>query len=355
MRTPSLATTISATTSSSSPAVSAEGDDHITRTPEVNREALEISHVARHDHIAPLSRRHNDDRVDDLGRARTSAELTGPPGKRVEALDKRAAAGFTHVIDVPYEFESNSRDTLIVLRRGYRREPPDWNDALESDFTYKGMHVKIANANGGDAHKTDALEAVARAALDGWLMPAGPAAGDGSAAHLHSAALGDRSRSRELSVVATHAHASSTAGANQVVADDSQAHTDAAGAAMSARRVHADGPGAELASVHDHDTPGAGSGTRVLMMLAGAVAVAAGVTTRRRSLPSRALFAGVGVQLTGLGWDVRIHARAGEGVHLLENAGHWLALVGLGVTVLIALVLTRPHAAPELVTTDAGR
>ena len=83
----------------------------------------------------------------------------------VEALDKRATAGFRYVVDVPYEFDANSRDTLIVLRQGYRRSAPDWNRTWESRFTYKGMVVKIANANGGHDHKVAALHAVTLAAL----------------------------------------------------------------------------------------------------------------------------------------------------------------------------------------------
>ena len=85
----------------------------------------------------------------------------------MEALDARAAEGFTHVIDIPYEFDSNSRDTLIVLRQGYRREAPDWNRAFESHFTYGPLTVKIANTNGGEGLKTDALHAVTVAAIEG--------------------------------------------------------------------------------------------------------------------------------------------------------------------------------------------
>ncbi|HYZ93668.1 MAG TPA: hypothetical protein VFA34_14945 [Actinomycetota bacterium] len=83
----------------------------------------------------------------------------------LEALSKRKAQGFRYVIDVPYEFEANSRDTLIVLRSGYGRASPDWNSAYESRFTYQGVHVKIANAFGGDAHKVAALEGVIRSRL----------------------------------------------------------------------------------------------------------------------------------------------------------------------------------------------
>lgn len=86
-----------------------------------------------------------------------------------EALAKRKAQGFRYLIDVPYEFDSNSRDTLIVLRHGYRRDPPDWNARYESNFEYEGVKVKIANASGGSAHKVAALEEMIRAQLVGWI------------------------------------------------------------------------------------------------------------------------------------------------------------------------------------------
>lgn len=91
----------------------------------------------------------------------------------IEALDARRAAGFRFVIDVPFEFDSNSRDTLIVLRRGYGRPSPDWNARWESAFTYKGLRVKIANALGGEVLKTAALDLVARAAIGRAGTPSG--------------------------------------------------------------------------------------------------------------------------------------------------------------------------------------
>lgn len=92
----------------------------------------------------------------------------------MEALDARVTGGWTHVIDIPYEFDSNSRDTLIVLRQSYGRPQPDWDPAWQSRFTYRGVQVKIANASGGEAHEINALEAVIREAL-------GRADGDGDA------------------------------------------------------------------------------------------------------------------------------------------------------------------------------
>lgn len=87
----------------------------------------------------------------------------------LEGLRKRKQSGYRYVIDIPYEFDSNSRDTLIVLRHGYGRTPPDWNSRYESRFTSDGIRVKIANASGAESHKIAALEAVARAAIDASL------------------------------------------------------------------------------------------------------------------------------------------------------------------------------------------
>lgn len=84
-----------------------------------------------------------------------------------EGLAARKADGFQYVIDVPYEFDSNSRDTLIVLRKSYGRPTPDWNARWESTWDVDGMHVKIANALGLETLKADALEQVIRAALGG--------------------------------------------------------------------------------------------------------------------------------------------------------------------------------------------
>jgi hypothetical protein len=79
----------------------------------------------------------------------------------IEALDARVAAGFAHVIDVPYEFDSDSRDTLVVLREGYERPIPDWDRRLESRFAYGPLAVKITNASFGKKLKALALERVA--------------------------------------------------------------------------------------------------------------------------------------------------------------------------------------------------
>lgn len=78
-----------------------------------------------------------------------------------EALRKRARAGFHRVIDIPYAFDADSRDTLIVLRRGYRRTPPDWDANLESRFHRHSMRVRITNAQFGTHNEIRALTRVA--------------------------------------------------------------------------------------------------------------------------------------------------------------------------------------------------
>ena len=78
----------------------------------------------------------------------------------MEALAERKGAGFTYVVDIPYEFDSDSRDTLIVLRRGYGRPEGEWDEAYESRFTYEGIDVKITNSSYGSKLKTAAYEEV---------------------------------------------------------------------------------------------------------------------------------------------------------------------------------------------------
>jgi len=283
----------------------------------------------------------------------------------IEALDARAAEGWTHVLDVPYEFDSNSRDTLIVLRHGYRREPPDWNAAWESHFGYKGMQVKIANANGGEAHKTDALEAVTVAALGGLVAPVGATATT-QEAH-HSTASGAGSGAGTTHVAATHdvlgsvpPSSTSTSGGHvsHLVASsgDGAAHHaaprfDTVGADASDDHHGADGhhDGGESAAPagHSHAAGGAGAGLGLLLALAGGAAFAAGATARRRLLAGRLAAAGLGAQLAGLGWDVVTHAQAGEGVHPLENGGHWAAMIGLAVTAAAAAMLLRSPVVVE--------
>ena len=83
----------------------------------------------------------------------------------IEGLTKRKEAGFRFVIDIPYEFDSDSRDTLIVLRAGYERPEGQWNDRFESRFSWDGLNVKITNSSFGAALKTDAYEDVITEAL----------------------------------------------------------------------------------------------------------------------------------------------------------------------------------------------
>ena len=91
------------------------------------------------------------------------------PGDEVdsplEALAERKEAGYEYVIDIPYEFDSDSRDTLIILRQGYERPIPDWDENYESRFKWEGLHVKISNSSFGSMKKILAFEEVIRAAL----------------------------------------------------------------------------------------------------------------------------------------------------------------------------------------------
>ena len=289
-------------------------------------------------------------------------KVAGP----IEALEARAAEGWTHVVDIPYEFDSNSRDTLIVLRQGYRRPQPDWNRSWESHFDVDGIRVKIANANGGEAHKTDALEAVTTAALAGLVEPLG---GGGTTVQAHhatssgaqSGTAGGHAGAAVPAISGGHGHgpAPSTAerseygGASHGSAESAM-RFDAVGSATGDHDRHDRGashPQAgddhrQLAAAegHAHAGGGAGAGVGLLLALAGGAALTAGATARRRLLAGRLAAAGLGAQLAGLGWDVVTHAQAGEGVHLLENGGHWTAMVGLAATAAAALLLLRSPA-----------
>ncbi|HWL66118.1 MAG TPA: hypothetical protein VNP73_09110, partial [Actinomycetota bacterium] len=84
----------------------------------------------------------------------------------IEALTKRKEASFRFVIDIPYEFDSDSRDTLIILRRGYELPEGQWNENFETRFKWDGLRVKITNSSFGSGLKTDAYEKVLVDALD---------------------------------------------------------------------------------------------------------------------------------------------------------------------------------------------
>lgn len=83
-----------------------------------------------------------------------------------EALAKRKATGFQYVIDIPYSFSADSRDTLIVLRDAYGLERGDWNAAYETSFVRDGMNVKITNSSFGRQFKIRAFKDLIRQALD---------------------------------------------------------------------------------------------------------------------------------------------------------------------------------------------
>jgi hypothetical protein len=84
----------------------------------------------------------------------------------LEALSKREQDGYAYVVDIPYEFDSDSRDTLIILRQGYERPEGQWNKRYESRFKWNDIQVKITNSSFGAALKTDAYELVVADALD---------------------------------------------------------------------------------------------------------------------------------------------------------------------------------------------
>lgn len=296
------------------------------------------------------------------GDADPDDKVDGP----LEALDARAAEGFAHVVDIPYEFDSNSRDTLIVLRQGYGRPQPDWNPAFESHFTMRGLQVKIANANGGEELKTDALEAVTVAALGGVATAGGGGSPVAAAATHDHGTLGRAAPEGQV-----HAHRVGVhAGTGAPPTPHPQGDHDPSGHHVAAVRFdrlgaagHADGHGTEdaEAAAHGHGEEsaggdehglghggggGAGAGVGLLLALAGGAALAAGIGARGRILAGRLAAGGLAAQLAGLGWDVVTHAQAGEGVHLLENGGHWLAMAGLMVTAVAAALLLVRSPAP---------
>ncbi|HEX7165593.1 MAG TPA: hypothetical protein VF230_01300 [Acidimicrobiales bacterium] len=296
----------------------------------------------------------------------------------IEALDARATEDWTHVVDVPYEFDSNSRDTLIVLRQGYRRAQPDWNRAWESHFTYKDMKVKIANANGGEAHKTSALEAVTVAALGALAEPmqaavSGGAPPDAKGAHAHAstgaasaasgggaAGGGAAAHAHPAASPSSHHDASSVGTRFDRIGENADAHAhggagSATGGGGGTRGSGAPGGGGadhqgdahdgevmtQAGHAHGGGGAGAGAGVGLLLALAGGAALAGGVAARGRPPAGRLAAGGLGAQLAGLGWDVVTHAQAGEGVHLLENGGHWVTMLGLVVTGAAAAMLLR--------------
>jgi hypothetical protein len=250
----------------------------------------------------------------------------------IEALEKRAAAGFTHVIDVPYEFDANSRDTLIVLRQGYGRVAPDWNPSWESAFTYDGMQVKLANANGGDAHKVAAFDAATRAALG----PAPARAGVETAVlgqHAHQAAARPGPAAHDVHPAEVH-----PSDPTRVAVPHAAAHGLASGPRASGTDHFHGAPKAVAGTAHAHGgTSGAGAAlsAALLALLAGAAIAPAAVATRS-TLVARLVLAALGLQLLGLAADVVLHAADDEPVHLLENAGHWIALVGMAATAAVA-------------------
>jgi hypothetical protein len=64
------------------------------------------------------------------------------------ALDIVSSQGFTHVVDIPYEFPGDSVDILVKLRQAYGlKELPNWSKNFETRLKFKDVDVKIASAN----------------------------------------------------------------------------------------------------------------------------------------------------------------------------------------------------------------
>jgi protoheme ferro-lyase len=74
------------------------------------------------------------------------------PGQKMmspqRALDIASSQGFTHVVDIPYEFPGDSVDILVKLRQAYGlKELPNWSENYETRLKFKDLDVKITSAN----------------------------------------------------------------------------------------------------------------------------------------------------------------------------------------------------------------
>ena len=104
---------------------------------------------------------------------------------------------------------------------------------------------------------------------------------------------------------------------------------------------------------HHGASPDGARGFPIVMALAVlALGVAAGALALRRKGPSSSRLAAVALalQLGGLGWDMAVHAAAGEPLDLFENAGH---LVAMGGILLLAAVVALPSLPPGLLRAHA--
>jgi hypothetical protein len=267
------------------------------------------------------------------------SEGDSDPDNRVdsptEGLAKRKSAGFTHVVDVPFEFDSNSRDTLIILRHAYRREIPDWNASYESRFTSNGIRVKIANANGGETHKIAAFEAVARAALSGWVT-ARPGAGPPQHQHHASGATTSASSAHAASSARTTGHDAATV--HQVRTAVGVVHP----VSTTSDEVHA----ATLQAAGGHGTLPGPRGTGIPIVVLGLVVLAGGaggLAVGRNAAPvrSRLILGALAIQLAGFALDGWLHHRDGHPLSWFENGGHVAVLVGLALAAAAALDMVR--------------
>jgi protoheme ferro-lyase len=84
-----------------------------------------------------------------------------------QALEYVSSQGYTHVIDIPYEFPGDSVDVLVKLRQAYGlTNLPDWNDQYETSLNYNDVHMKITSAAFSSVHWINAYYQQTVAAIE---------------------------------------------------------------------------------------------------------------------------------------------------------------------------------------------
>ena len=85
----------------------------------------------------------------------------------IKAIENAVKRGFSHVVDIPYEFPGDSVDVLVKLRNAYGVESlPDWNERYETRLKKKGIDVKITSANFYPEHWIESYFEVAVEAIE---------------------------------------------------------------------------------------------------------------------------------------------------------------------------------------------
>ena len=163
------------------------------------------------------------------------------------------------------------------------------------------FEVVPAGSSGSDNHGTD-----------------GSHADEAGATHHHAAALHAGADAGEAPSPATESSGTSGLGAQTTP----ESHHPSAHAAHGRETGGERGPMAVAVA------------TLILGLAAGALAL-----RRKRPAASKLAAAALALQLGGLGWDMVVHASAGEPLDLLENAGH---LVAMGGIALLAVVVALP-------------